>query len=241
MTRPKLRYLERRWNRLGREDPLWAVYSDPEKRGSRWDIDAFLETGVTEITHMLEEARACGLDPRGRALDFGCGVGRLTQALAAHFDEVWGVDVAPSMIEEAERINRFPDRVHYRLNTVDDLSTFEDDRFGLVYSSITLQHIEPGFARRYIAEFYRVTKPGGAVIFAIPEPTPRQWIKEKIPRGLVRAGLSALSLIRPRMESWGMSPGDVSTIVSASGGRVLRSGGDAAFTTYYTIVGDQTR
>ena len=31
----------------------------------------------------------------GRALDFGCGVGRLTQALAGKFSECDGVDIAP--------------------------------------------------------------------------------------------------------------------------------------------------
>jgi SAM-dependent methyltransferase len=241
MTRAKLRHLERRWDRLGREDPLWAVYSDPEKRGSRWDLDAFLATGVTEITHVLEMARAYGLVPRGRALDFGCGVGRLTQALAAHFDEVVGVDVAPSMIEMAERVNRYPDRVRYQLNTVDDLSAFDDDSFDFVYSSITLQHIDPAFSRRYIAEFYRVSKPGGSVIFSLPEPTRRQWIKERAPRTLVRFGNAVLSLVQPRMESWGMSPETVNALVAENGGTVVRSGGDASFMTYYSVAGDRSR
>ena len=35
---------------------------------------------------------------KGKALDFGCGVGRLSQALADYFDRVVGADVSPTMI-----------------------------------------------------------------------------------------------------------------------------------------------
>ena len=46
--------------------------------------------------------------PRARALalDFGCGAGRLSRALAAHFEHVVGVDVSASMIETARALNR---------------------------------------------------------------------------------------------------------------------------------------
>ncbi len=51
--------------------------------------------------------------PKRRALDFGCGVGRLTQALARHFNIVDGVDIAPSMIELANQFNRSGGRCRY--------------------------------------------------------------------------------------------------------------------------------
>jgi 2-polyprenyl-3-methyl-5-hydroxy-6-metoxy-1,4-benzoquinol methylase len=39
--------------------------------------------------------------PNGRALDFGCGLGRLTRALASYYDEAWGVDISTEMIDQA--------------------------------------------------------------------------------------------------------------------------------------------
>ena len=42
---------------------------------------------------------------RGRALDFGCGAGRLTRALAARFESVVGVDVADAMLDKARALN----------------------------------------------------------------------------------------------------------------------------------------
>jgi ubiquinone/menaquinone biosynthesis C-methylase UbiE len=103
--------------------------------------------------------------PRGRALDFGCGVGRLTQPLADHYEEVVGVDIAPSMIELAENLNRRGDRCSYVLNESDDLRAFCDSGFDLIYSNITLQHMEPRYAFRYIKEFLRVLSGDGLLVF----------------------------------------------------------------------------
>ena len=38
--------------------------------------------------------------PRKAALDFGCGVGRLTIPFAAYFDRLVGVDISPTMLEK---------------------------------------------------------------------------------------------------------------------------------------------
>jgi SAM-dependent methyltransferase len=103
-----------------------------------------------------------------RALDFGCGPGRLTQALAAHFEQVDGVDISPSMIALADRLNQRPDRCHYHLNDTNDLRRFQDQTFDVVYSSITLQHVGPANARSYLKEFIRVLNPGGTLVFQLP-------------------------------------------------------------------------
>jgi ubiquinone/menaquinone biosynthesis C-methylase UbiE len=113
----------------------------------------------------------------GRALDFGCGVGRLTQALADHFTEVHGVDISPSMIEHARSFNRHPERCLFHLNSSNELRMFEDNWFDFVYSNIALQHIEPKYSKRYLQEFLRVLKPGGATVFQLL--SARSW------RGLV--------------------------------------------------------
>jgi ubiquinone/menaquinone biosynthesis C-methylase UbiE len=109
---------------------------------------------------------------RGRALDFGCGVGRLTQALAAHFDHVTGVDVSATMLELARQHNRTGERVHFLRNTQPDLALFPDASFDFVCSLITLQHIPTVHTRTYIREFVRICAPGGAVLFQLPRREP---------------------------------------------------------------------
>ncbi|MBN1439942.1 MAG: methyltransferase domain-containing protein [Anaerolineales bacterium] len=62
----------------------------------------FFATGVQENESQLEFLRTIHLNPdRPRALDFGYGIGRLTQPLAIHFKEIIGVDIAPLMLKLA--------------------------------------------------------------------------------------------------------------------------------------------
>ncbi len=154
------------YEKLGREDPLYAVLTVDKYRHTRWDPEAFFKTGVYESTQVLGYLETLGKDvPKGRALDFGCGVGRLSQALADHFDEVVGVDISSSMLERAREFDRHEGRVRYEHNTRDDLALFPDDSFDFVYSNITLQHVPPDACRRYVRDFFRVLKPGGVTVF----------------------------------------------------------------------------
>ena len=125
--------LQRHWDAFGRIDPLWAILTDPNRRGNRWDKVEFFATGREEIAAHLAHAASLGVPGRRRrALDFGCGAGRLTQALAAHFDEAIGVDVAPSMIDLARRHNAHGDRCSYLVNEQPDLSRFPDATFDIL-------------------------------------------------------------------------------------------------------------
>lgn len=195
-----LRALQRQWDRFGRRDPLWAVLSVPGKRHGRWDEAEFFATGTREIEDVLAHARGLGWRPGGRALDFGCGVGRLTQALAGHFERCDGVDIAPSMVSLAERYDRHAGRVRYHVNARPDLSLFEDRAFSFVYTSLVLQHMPPALATGYIREFVRVLAPAGLLVFHLPsQPFPedgaggatRTRVRGPLPRGAFRASLEA--------------------------------------------------
>src|SRR5262245_18956478 len=121
----KLEDLQKHWDRFGETDPLWAILTKPGTEGGRWDITEFLTTGVDEIQEVIQYAQAIAPGfAMGRALDFGCGVGRLTQALAKHFLQADGVDIAPSMIESAKRLNVAGEQCRYWLNSSADLRLF---------------------------------------------------------------------------------------------------------------------
>ncbi|MBW3533730.1 MAG: class I SAM-dependent methyltransferase [Gemmatimonadetes bacterium] len=150
----------------GREDPLYAVLTRKARRGNRWDPEEFFERGRVEIAEVVAYLGRLGLEVgRGRALDFGCGVGRLTQALADHFDEAVGVDIAASMVERARKLDRHGEKVRYVVNTAPDLAIFGDDTFDFVYSNKVLQHIPPLAVEAYVREFFRVLAPGGVAVF----------------------------------------------------------------------------
>jgi SAM-dependent methyltransferase len=158
------RTVARTWEALARSDPLWAVLSEPDKRARTWNVEAFLATVEAFIEELFRRAEASGGRVRfGRAVDFGCGVGRLSRALASRFGEVVGVDVSPTMVEIARALNQDRPNLSFLLNQRGDLRALPDGFADLACSHITLQHIEPALAERYIAEMFRITRPGGLV------------------------------------------------------------------------------
>jgi SAM-dependent methyltransferase len=157
------------WDGHARHDPLWAILSDPARAGRRWDLRGFLETGRREISLLMYQLRALGIQvDRRAALDFGCGVGRLSQPLAGWFDRVVGVDISPEMIRLARAINPHPDRVEYIHNPAADLAALRTGEFTFMYSNVVLQHIEPAIALGYLRELLRVVGPGGVLVFQLP-------------------------------------------------------------------------
>lgn len=210
----KLSAVQQYWDRQAHADPMWAILTDPTKAGGRWDADEFFATGVREVGAFMEQAAACGR-PVGRrsALDFGCGLGRLSQALAEYFDKIHGVDISPKMIELARAHNRKGARVEYLCNPAGDLSHFADGSIDMILSWITLQHMRPRYARRYIQEFLRALAPGGLLLFQYPS--------KPISFGSRLARWSAL-LSRPRpMYMNGMNREAVVKLLERGGAQVL--------------------
>jgi SAM-dependent methyltransferase len=155
----------RAWAKLAVADPLWAICVDPAGKHGQWDPDAFFVGGAAEVEQTLSRAEGLGMPVSGqRALDFGCGAGRLTRPLAARFELAVGVDIAQEMLDLAERDNPVADRCKFVRNSEPDLSLFSDEEFDLVYSTSVLQHLPPRLIKSYLAEFARVVRRGGSVI-----------------------------------------------------------------------------
>ncbi len=157
--------VKKAFEEFARRDPMYAALTRSGRENRGWDPDEFFAVGRDEIASVLEYVDALELEPgRSRALDFGCAIGRLTQALGDHFEDVVGVDIAEGMIEAAREHNRHGDRVQYCLNTRPDLALFEDGSFDFVYTNKVLQHIPPRAQLSYIREFMRVLRPGGVAV-----------------------------------------------------------------------------
>ena len=164
-----LQQLQKTWEGLAKADPFWAVCSDPERRQGRWSREEFFASGRREIECVLDCVSSLGLpiDRHAPVLDFGCGVGRLTRALAAYFPDCQGVDISPTMVRLAQEFNQDLPQCKFLVNERRDLSCFDRRYFGFVYSSIVLQHMPPRHSRRYLGEMVRVIKPGGVVVFQV--------------------------------------------------------------------------
>lgn len=154
------------WEALARSDPLWAVLSHPDKRARQWKIEEFLRTGEEFIDLVLDRAEASGMSiRRGLAVDFGCGVGRLTGALGKHFGQVVGIDVSETMVRIARDLHKDKPNVRFELNRRADLRLIASRKADFVCSHITLQHLRPSLAEAYIKELFRIVRRGGCVYF----------------------------------------------------------------------------
>jgi SAM-dependent methyltransferase len=181
--------LRETWTKLGGEDPLWAVLSNPGKRQGEWDLDEFFASGRKDIAEVMAKLTSLGVTvARDQALDFGCGVGRLTQALAREFSESTGVDIASTMIARARELAGPSLRCRFVENTSADLKQFDDATFDFVFSHIVFQHMEARFALAYIREFGRLLRPDGVAVFQalVPDGTHRtvNWMKLHFPEAL---------------------------------------------------------
>jgi SAM-dependent methyltransferase len=156
------------WEDLAATDPFWAILSDPTKKNGKWPLREFLDKGEQEISVALSRVPAFPHE-RNRALDFGCGVGRLTRAMSTRFHHCVGVDISEQMVAKARELNCDRDNCEFVVNTSEDLKLFPDGHFDFIYSTIVLQHlVHRSSILAYIREFCRLLNPGGLLIFQVP-------------------------------------------------------------------------
>lgn len=110
-----------------------------------------------------------GLDPkRMRILEIGCGVGRMTRALAEVFGEVYAVDVSGEMIKLARAVVADKPNVHLYKNNGMDLSDLPAVEFDFAYSIVVFQHIpSKRIIENYVREVHRVLRPGALFKFQV--------------------------------------------------------------------------
>lgn len=164
----------RDWQDLSKLDPYWAILSDPAKQYGGWDPGEYLSTGRGEIDRLMERAERLHRPRwRQRALDFGCGAGRLTRAMSTHFAECLGIDISESMVAMARELNADVPNCRFEVNDRPDLSLIPDGSMDLVYTQLVLQHLPSREAvLRYAAEFVRVLRGGGLAALQIPSYVP---------------------------------------------------------------------
>jgi ubiquinone/menaquinone biosynthesis C-methylase UbiE len=165
----KLDSIKTAWESLAQQDALSAILTDGSKSGGRWDLTAFMETGEVEIETVMRHLVSINHIPDyvGTALDFGCGVGRLTQALAQRFASCVGVDISQEMIRKADAFNQHP-HCRYMLNS-DTPLPFADESFSFIYTNIVLQHMPQHLSASYLREFVRLLTPGGVLVFGVQD------------------------------------------------------------------------
>ena len=154
------------WEEWGRRDPYFGVITDQKFRRSEMDDRSkkeFFESGESHVQGVLATIRR-HIDPAfapRTVADFGCGVGRLLIPFSKIADEVVGLDVSTSMLEEARRNCDEQGLRNVRLCASDDSLLSLRESFDLIHSCIVFQHIPLERGRAIFSKLLLHLRPGG--------------------------------------------------------------------------------
>ena len=226
MNAPGMDAHRRAWEELAQLDPHWAVASSPEHRHGRWDADAFYAAGASKVAKLAARLEQLGLPATGeRALDFGCGAGRLTLPLADRFAAVVGVDISPSMLELARARAAGRPGVRFALDERGDLSLLDGETFALVYTGLVLQHQpSPEAIRVTLGRLGRLVAPGGVLVAQLPT-----WLSRRARLQPVRRVYAALRAVGvpadPLYRRAGLQPMHLTALPRPAADACLRAAG----------------
>ncbi len=170
------------WDARARENALWYIHSQLDYNAP--DSDEFWRSGEDNLERTLAPF---GIVLRGdeRVLEIGCGMGRITRALAARARDVVGVDVSPEMIERGRTALAELANVTLQVGSGTDLAGIDRNSCDACYSFIVFQHIpDPAITCGYIREIGRVLRPGGWTVFQVsdrPEIHRRAYWRLRVP------------------------------------------------------------
>jgi SAM-dependent methyltransferase len=149
------------WEIIGVDEPYYGVLAQERflrRNLNRKILDEFWKTGEDDIAYVCAVINRVIVSPfqPARALDFGCGVGRQTRAMARVATEVIGFDPSPGMLAEAR---------HHATSNLRYTETLPDGLFDWINSTIVFQHIPPSEGYSVFGELIGRLAPGG--VFSI--------------------------------------------------------------------------
>ena len=169
------------WDWAADENPYWFVSSYGSYDDNR-NLDEFWASGRTIWTDVK---RMTGYIPGfdDTVVEIGCGVGRLTRAIAPEVGHVIALDISERMLAIARKAS-LPN-ADFRQADGFELPGIPDRSVSLALGYCVFQHLPSHSAlKSYVAEMHRVVEPGGMIAFTL---APRDWRAWLLPALRVRA------------------------------------------------------
>ncbi len=153
------------WDARARENAMYFV--DNRLDYNRGDEAAFWREGGADLDRMLDGVGSV-VGPDEIVLDLGCGIGRLTRALADRAAHVHGIDVSAEMLARASSHLSDLENVTFHQGDGTGLDALSDGSVDGVVSLVVFQHIpDPAVTLGYVREIGRVLRPGGWAVFQV--------------------------------------------------------------------------
>jgi SAM-dependent methyltransferase len=225
---------ERFWDERAREQALFFVDNTVDYRHP--DVERFWAGGEEALRSILSRLDL-DIRPDEKVLEIGCGVGRMTRALAARAAHVTAIDISAEMLARARELSPGLDNVHWVRGDGESLAAVETASMDGCFSHVVFQHLpDPELTLGYVREMGRVLRPGGWAAFglstdaAVHRPRRRvawrlaalvgrgprgqehpAWLGSAVPLERLRAGLAEAQLEPERV----LGPGSQFTLVLA--------------------------
>lgn len=160
------------WAHLGREKPHYSVVTDkrflPQSFGEHGESFWMSGEQEAEVAQRMRQRHDRRDASSLTCVEYGCGVGRVTMALARRFARVVAYDISPAHLGLArDRCASVKvDNVHF----VDGGNSVVADlaRCDFFYSRIVFQHNPPPLIAVLVDAALRALKPRGIAIFQLP-------------------------------------------------------------------------
>lgn len=147
-----------RWNEKGKST-LAKIEDDPEN----FLVDPSNFSG--DVTDLI---KSLGNLKNKKILEFGCGRGWLSVALAKLGANVSSIDIGENLIMASRKVAELNNvECNFSVGSIDDLK-FDDHSFDYVVGNAILHHLPKKGVENSLSEAYRVLKPGGMAMFIEP-------------------------------------------------------------------------
>ena len=169
-----LAHVQQSWQKLGQEEPHWSVLSAEQFKRANLEQhrERFYQSGRENVHCLLKTLRRNACFPDGladkTALEYGCGVGRITHALASHFKQVYAYDIsAPHLALAKEFTDALGlNNIQYgRIVHPRDVTTLP--KADVVVTLIVLQHNPPPVIKMILRGLLEALNQGGVAYFQL--------------------------------------------------------------------------
>jgi SAM-dependent methyltransferase len=147
------------WDARAAEDAFYFV--DNRLEYGRPDAERFWAGGA-EVLDVMLPPLGVSVDPGDEIVEIGCGVGRVTRALAERGASVRAIDVSPAMLDRARALNPGLANVRWLLGDGRSLVEVESSSADVCFSFVVFQHLpDQEVTLGYVREIGRVLRAGG--------------------------------------------------------------------------------
>ncbi len=151
--------MESKWEEFARDDPMYYIDTSAGSHPGGDKEKQFFQSGKAFADQTIHRVREI-IPDKDRALEIGCGVGRLTLPHAAHFNEIIAVDISATMLEKLSK--KAEGEGFANIHTFLRDEQWDEKPISYAYSYLVFQHVANlGEIENYIKKIAGCLKKNG--------------------------------------------------------------------------------